>query len=105
MSAALAASVEWPLCTGRTWCAVLRPTDPRVLGGATVAPVVTASDCPQGGSAQLRIAVWMSGADGQLAAEDLRLRARAVLDEAGCSTTPVGARGRHRMHEPKTPYA
>ncbi|SEI90913.1 mechanosensitive ion channel family protein [Paraburkholderia diazotrophica] len=57
--------------------------DPRVLGGTTLAPMVTASDYPRGGGAALHIAVWVSGADAQLAAEDLRERSRAVLEEAG----------------------
>jgi small-conductance mechanosensitive channel len=57
--------------------------DPRVLGGTTLAPMVTASDYPQGGGAALRIAVWVSGADAQLAAEDLRERSRTVLEDAG----------------------
>ncbi|SIT42258.1 MscS Mechanosensitive ion channel [Paraburkholderia piptadeniae] len=57
--------------------------DPRVLGGTTLAPMVTASDYPHGGDAALRIAVWVSGADAQLAADDFRERSRAVLEEAG----------------------
>jgi small conductance mechanosensitive channel len=60
--------------------------DPRVLGGNTLAPVVTASDYQRGGGAAVRFAVWVSGADAQLAADDMREHARAVLEEAGCKT-------------------
>ncbi|MBN3759028.1 mechanosensitive ion channel family protein [Paraburkholderia sp. Tr-20389] len=60
--------------------------DPRVLGGTTLAPVVTAADYRRGGGAAVRLAVWVSGADAQLAADDMREHARAVLEEAGCKT-------------------
>lgn len=69
----------------------LTADDPRVLGGNTLAPFVTASDYPQGGGAALRLAVWVNGADARLAGEDLRERARTALEEAGCATTS-GAR-------------
>ncbi|WP_109482556.1 mechanosensitive ion channel family protein [Paraburkholderia sp. C35] len=60
--------------------------DPRVLGGATLAPVVTAADYRHGGGAAVRVAVWVRGADAQLAADDLRERARTVVEDAGCRT-------------------
>jgi small-conductance mechanosensitive channel len=61
--------------------------DPRVLGGTTLAPVVTAGDYRGGNGAAVRISVWMSGADAQLAADDMRERARSTLEEAGCKTS------------------
>jgi small conductance mechanosensitive channel len=76
--------------------------DPRVLGGSTLAPFVSASDYPQGGGAALRIAVWVNGADARLAAEDLQERARAALDQAGCATTSASAGPAVRPDAPPT---
>jgi small conductance mechanosensitive channel len=90
----------------------LTADDPRVLGGNTLAPFVTASDYPQGGGAALRLAVWVNGADARLAGEDLRERARAALEEAGCATTSGArssgaqpdARERSDVRVSETPY-
>jgi small-conductance mechanosensitive channel len=67
--------------------------DPRVLGGNTLAPVVTAADYQRGGGAAVRLAVWVSGADAQLAADDMREHARTVLEEAGCKTAEAPRAG------------
>ncbi|EIM97662.1 mechanosensitive ion channel MscS [Paraburkholderia hospita] len=83
-------------------------SDPRVLGGATLAPVVTAADHQRGGGAVVRVAVWVSGADAQLAADDMRDRARTVLEEAGCKTGDA-TRGQRmetmRARQSETPFA
>ena len=83
-------------------------SDPRVLGGTTLAPVVTAADYQRGGGAAVRVAVWVSGADAQLAADDMRDRARTVLEEAGCKTADA-ARGQRaqtmRARQSETPFA
>jgi hypothetical protein len=79
-----------------------------VLGGATLAPVVTAADHQRGGGAVVRLAVWVSGADAQLAADDMRDRARTVLEEAGCKTGDA-TRGQRtetmRARQSETPFA
>nr|WP_264372813.1 mechanosensitive ion channel family protein [Paraburkholderia caribensis] len=83
-------------------------SDPRVLGGTTLAPVVTAADYQREGGAAVRVAVWVSGADAQLAADDMRERARTVLEEAGCKTADA-ARGQRaqtmRARQSETPFA
>jgi small-conductance mechanosensitive channel len=83
-------------------------SDPRVLGGATLAPVVTAADHRRGAGAAVRVAVWVSGSDAQLAADDMRDRARIVLEEAGCKTGDA-TRGQRtetmRARQSETPFA
>jgi small conductance mechanosensitive channel len=81
--------------------------DPRVLGGTTLAPVVTAADDARGAVA-IRVAVWVSGADARLAADDMRERARTALAEAGCKPADepgVGPPETEHMRHSETPYA
>jgi small conductance mechanosensitive channel len=59
--------------------------EPRVLSGATLAPVVTVASYPKSGGARLRIAAWVRSPDAPLATDDLRSHARAALTEAGCA--------------------
>ncbi|BCF97070.1 hypothetical protein PPGU19_016390 [Paraburkholderia sp. PGU19] len=80
-------------------------SDPRVLGGATLAPVVTAADYQRGGGAAVRVAAWVSGADAQLAADDMRDRARTALQEAGCKTADAPRAQPGRVRQSETPYA
>ncbi|MFT4068717.1 mechanosensitive ion channel family protein [Paraburkholderia sp.] len=58
--------------------------EPRVLSGATLAPVVTVADYPEDGGAKLRIAAWVRTPDASLAGGDLQERAQVVLEQAGC---------------------
>jgi small-conductance mechanosensitive channel len=62
--------------------------EPRVLSGATLAPIVTVADYPDDGGATLRIAAWVRTPDASLASGDLHEHAQAALEQAGC---PVAA--------------
>ncbi|MFM0035247.1 mechanosensitive ion channel family protein [Paraburkholderia strydomiana] len=62
--------------------------EPRVLSGATLAPVVTVASYPDDGGATLRIAAWVRTPDVPLASGDLQAHAQAALEQAGC---PVAA--------------
>lgn len=62
--------------------------EPRVLGGTTLAPVITVADYPERGGATLRIAAWVRSPDVSLTTDDLHDRAQAALEQAGC---PVAA--------------
>ena len=62
--------------------------EPRVLGGATLAPIVTVADYPDDGGATLRIAAWVRTPDASRMSGDLNEHAQAALEQAGC---PVAA--------------
>jgi len=58
--------------------------EPRVLGGATLAPAVTVDSYPSDGGARLRVDAWMREPDAPLIGETLQSRATEALAEAGC---------------------
>lgn len=58
--------------------------EPRVLGGATLAPAVTVDSYPSEGGARLRVDAWMRESDAPLIGETLQSRATEALTEAGC---------------------
>lgn len=59
--------------------------EPRVLGGSTLAPMITVADYPDHGGATLRIAAWVRTPDASLAGGELQEHAQAALEQAGCA--------------------